>query len=99
MLLQLLQHVAVADIGAHERHLQLAHRAFEAIIAHQGADQRAVQAAAALPVARQHVEDFVAVDQRTAAIDHLDAVAVAVERDAEIGAGVEDRARQGVQAG
>ena len=44
--LELLQHVTVADVGAQERHAELAHRALEPEVAHQRADQRTAQAAA-----------------------------------------------------
>ena len=35
---------------------------------------------------REHVKKLVAVDEDAAAVDHLHAIAVAVERDAEVGA-------------
>jgi hypothetical protein len=38
-----------------------------------------------VPVEREDVEKVVAVDDRTVLVDHLHAVAVAVEGDAEIG--------------
>ena len=86
--------VAVAHGTAGEGDVQFAEREFESEVAHLRADNAAEFAPLALPVARDHVEQFVAVDDAAVMIDHDDAVAVAVEGDAQVRAGVQHLARQ-----
>ena len=83
--LQLLQHVAVADRGAIERDAFARQRLLEAEVGHQRADDAARQRLAAPIVHRDHVEQLVAVVGAAVAVDHQQAVAVAVERDADVG--------------
>ena len=85
VLLEHLQHVPVADIGAQEFDAEIRDRAFDAVVRHQRADDRTAQRAVRVAVAGQHKEQVVAVGNRAVVIDHLQAVAVAVEGDAEIG--------------
>ena len=61
--------------------------ALEADIRHHGADDAAAfELAARSPGARDQRQDLVAVDDAAALVAHHDAVGIAVERDAEIGA-------------
>ena len=70
---------------------RLAERLLQRVVGHQRADHRPAQAAAALPVVGQHVDQVVAVGRPPSAVDEQHAVAVAVEGDAEIGARSRER--------
>ena len=52
-----------------------------------------------MPVLGKHIKKLIAIDQSAVAVDHLHAIAVAVERDAEIGAGFDDRAHERLRPG
>ena len=80
------QHVTVADFRARKGYFQPRQRVLERKIAHLRARHAAVERAAALRVARDHIQQLVAVIGHAARIHHHQAVAIAVERDAEIGA-------------
>ena len=82
---ELFQHVAVADRGAVERDAFARQRLLEAEIRHQRADDAARQRLAPPIIHRDHVEELVAVVGAALAVDHQQPVAVAVERDADVG--------------
>src|SRR5438105_5985300 len=83
---ELLEHVSVADPDALENDAGAHEGVLEAEIAHQRADDAARQHAAPLVVARDHVEELIAVVDDAGGVDHHEAIAVAVEPDSEIGA-------------
>src|SRR5205814_9228431 len=89
-LLEQLQHVAVADLRAQELDAARAQRELEPEVRHHRADDRAAQRPRFEPVAREHIEELIAVDEVTALIDHQDAVAVAVERETHMRAHARD---------
>ena len=99
MLLQLLQHVAVAHVGADQRHVEFGQRELQAVVAHQGADHRPLQHSLRMPAACQHIEDVVAIGQYAMPVDQLHAIAIAVERDADVGAVRQHRLLQGLRMG
>ena len=83
----LLEHIAVADRRAHEFDAQAVEETLEPEIRHHGGDDaRLGKPAVFLPALRDHREQLVAVDQMAALVDQDDAVGVAVERDADVGA-------------
>ena len=86
LLLQLLEHVPVADFRARQRDALARQRVLEAEVAHQRADDTAVGDLPALVVGGDHVQQLVAVVERAFAVGHDQAVAVAVERHAQVGA-------------
>jgi hypothetical protein len=96
---QRLVHVTVTDVAAHERNLQVGEGLLHAVVAHQRADHRAMQAAFGLPRAGQDVQQVIAVDRIALVVGHQHAVAVTIEGDAEIGAGLADLGRQVVDVG
>ena len=87
VLAHVLEHVAVADRGAHELQPEAAEIALEAEIGHDGGDDAGLRQAPVLaPGARDDGHELVAVDELPLLVDDEDAVGVAVERDADIGA-------------
>ena len=79
--------VAVPDLGAAEGQAEAGKEALQAEIGHDGGDDAAAgEAAGKMHVARDQAEDLVAVDDFAAFIGEDDAVGIAVERDADIGA-------------
>ncbi len=82
-----LEHVAVADWRARERDCQRPEIAFEAEIGHHGRDDAGLgEAAVGLPALRDHRQQLIAIDDAPALVGDEHAVAVAVERDADVGA-------------
>ncbi len=78
----------------------LGHRAPQAEVAHHRRDQRAVDEHAALGHReREDRHDLVAVDDAAEVVDGEAAVGVAVVGDAEVGAVVHDRGREGLEVG
>ena len=88
---QHLQDVAVAHGRAHERDAELLQREFEPEIAHDGADDGALEVARGEPRLGQDVQELVAVHGAAEVVHHHEAVAVAVERDAGVGPHAGDR--------
>ncbi len=83
----LLDDVAIADRRSHQAQAELLDGALETEVAHHGRDHgAALQRAAFDHVARRERQDRVAVDQVALLVDHLTAVGVAVEADADVGA-------------
>ena len=93
-LLHQLEHVTVADRRARERDAAAVERLFEAEVAHLRADEAARHRAAPPVVERDHIEQLVAVVRATLGIDHDQPIAVAVERDAEVGPMLDHRRLQ-----
>jgi hypothetical protein len=91
--------MAVADLGTDEADTGLRERLLQPEIGHQRTDDGALQPAARLPVARKHVQQVVAIADRTTAVDEHHPVAVAIERDAQIGAGFPHPRRQRLRVG
>ena len=91
--LELLEHVAVADLGAHEGDAEFAEAALEGVVGHQRADNArdwALQHA----VAHDHVEEFVAVVDVALGVRHDQAVRVAVEAHRDVAAVLGGKARE-----
>ena len=88
------EHVAVADLGAQELDAEVAQRELEPQVAHDRADDGAAQAARLAAVARENVDELIAVDEIAALVDHDDAIAVAVEREADVRPHAGDRELQ-----
>ena len=82
-----LEHVAVADRRAHEAELALVEIALEAEVGHhRGDDAAADQPAVLRPAIGDGRHELVAVDHLAVLADQHDAVGVAIERDADVGA-------------
>ena len=78
--------------AAHQLDAELAQRELEADVAHHGRDDGvALQPALALQLTAAHQQHRVAVDDAPAVIDEDRAVAVAVERHAQLAAALDDR--------
>ena len=96
---QLLEDVAVADLGAHDVDAAPAQRLLDAEVGHQRADDARAPAALVEAVGGHHVEQLVAVVEAAGAVDDLQPVGVAVERDAVVGTAgahrVDERLRRG----
>ncbi len=79
---QLLVHVAVADLGAHELDAEPAQRQLDRHVGHEGAD-RAGHAEPLRPsIGDQQVKQLVPVVEPAVAVHQLQAVGIAVQRDA-----------------
>ena len=86
-LLHLLDDVPVADGRAQERHAAFLEGLLEPPVRHDGPDDGLGALAFALHLVRPQVEDVVPVEEGPGVVGDDDAVGVAVERDAEVGAG------------
>ncbi len=96
----LFEHVAVADRGLDHADPVLAHREFEAQVAHHRGDEGVLAELAALFHAeREDRHDLVAVDDIAVRVDGEAAVGVSVVGDTHIGAGFEHGASQVVEVG
>ncbi len=83
--------VAVADVAAQQLTAIRFDRALEAEVAHDRSDEGASpKALGAKHARRAQCHDHVAVDLIAFLVDHDDAVGVAVEGDAEVGAALSD---------
>ena len=82
---QFLEDVAVADLGANQLDAALAQRQLDGHVGHQRADHAAHRLALREAVEDHHVEQLVAVVEAPLGIDILQAVGIAVERDAAVG--------------
>ena len=98
-LAQLVEHVAVADAGHGDLDPGLLHRLVEAVVAHHGDGDAAGQLAAPGHPARDQGDQLVAVVAATAAVDGEDAIAVAVEGEADRRLGAGDRAGELLEVG
>ncbi len=76
------EHVAVTDLRAFEFDALLAQRHFEPEIAHHGSHHRTLQRSGALARCRDDVDELVAIDDAAETVDHDEAVAITIERDA-----------------
>ena len=87
MLTHVLEHVAVANLGARHLESDIGEKAFEAEIGH---DRRhnawLAEAPVFLPALRDNAHKLVSVDHLPALVDDQDAVGVPVERNADVGA-------------
>ena len=84
LFLEHLQHVAIPDLGARERNPHFLERALQREIGHQGSGD-ALQPAVFRALARDDEQELVAVVEPAVPVGHEHAVAVPVERDAQIG--------------
>jgi hypothetical protein len=73
---------SIADLGATELDALFRERMFQPQIAHHRTDDRADQLLPLLALARNDVEQLIAVDQSAEVIHHHETVTVAIERDA-----------------
>src|SRR5260221_5134292 len=89
-----LEHVAVADAGAREGDAHLAEPALEREVGHQRADHAAREAAARLAMLHDRIQQLVPVEERAVPVGHREAVAVAVEGDAEVSIALDHGARE-----
>ncbi len=100
VLLHLLQHVPVAHGRLHEPDARALHGQLEAEVGHHGRDDGVGAQCGTLPHRqREHGEDLVAVDLVTGVVHGQAAVGVAVVRDAEVRAVLDDRGLELVQVG
>jgi len=83
-LLEQREHVSIADLGAQELDTEAAQRELEPEVTHDRADDGAAQFLRRAPFARQDVDELIAVDEVAPFVDHDDAVAVTVEREAHV---------------
>src|SRR5690606_24057514 len=83
-LLELGHDVAIADRGPREGDIQRLQPQLQTQIAHHGADNAPELHLASTPVAGDHIENFVPVDNVALVIDQNHTVAVAIECDAQI---------------
>ncbi len=94
---QLGHHIAIADLGPHEGDIQIGQPQLETEIAHQGTHHPTLEATTALEIARDQIEQLVAIHCRPGVIHHQDPITVAVEGDADVGVLVEHRLLQALQ--
>ena len=86
-----LEHVAVADLGLAHPDAGGAHGLHEAEVAHHGRDDGVLgEPALLVQREREDREELVAVDDVALGVDRQAAVGVAVEREADVGAVLED---------
>src|SRR6185437_16094572 len=88
------EHVAVADLGTLELDAALAKGDLEAEVGHHGADHGTPQGAVALACMGDDEQELIAVEDAAEMIDHDEAIAVAVEREAHVSAHAGDRELQ-----
>ena len=87
VLAHMLDDIAVADRGARQRQVQALQIALEAEIGHDGGDHAAAREPAATAASSgDQRHDLVAIDDAALLVGDDDAVGVAIERDADIGA-------------
>ena len=99
VLAHMLADIAVADRRARQRQAVAAEIALQAEIGHDGGDDAVpAQPPVLVPGGGDHRHQLVAVDDAALLVDEDDAVGVAVERDAEIGAHLVHLARQRLRA-
>ena len=91
--------MAVADPGPHETDAARLQRTLETEVAHQRADYRTAQRPGGQAIAHEQEQQVVAVADRSVRVDHLHAIAVAVEGDAEVGAALAHGRLQQAQVG
>ena len=82
--LQGLEHVTVADFGAHELHPALAQGQLHGHVGHERTDHTRHLGTAVQAVRGHDVEQLIAVEQTAFGVDDLQAVGVAVERNAHV---------------
>src|SRR5579862_58026 len=82
---ELLQYIAIADLRAQQSNPGLRQRLLQAQVAHERANHTAGEHAAPLVIARDNVQELIAIVETAFAVGHHQTVAVAVERDAEVG--------------
>ena len=100
VLAHMFEDVAIADGGAGQSEADAAEIALEAEIGHDGGDDaRLGEAAIILPAFGDDGHELVAIDDLALFIDDDDAVGVAIERDADIGAHFADLADDGIGRG
>src|SRR5690606_27808907 len=99
MLVELLVDVAIPDLRPDEVDAAIGESPLQPEVGHHRADHRSLQPPALLPVAREHVEEVVAVAHLALVIDEHDPVTVAIESDAEVGAGVAQPPCQSLRMG
>src|SRR5208282_5429760 len=68
-------------------------------IGHQGANHSTFESTSPLMMARDYIQQLVAIVESSVTVDHNQTIAVAVERDAEIGAYALDRTLQRLRMG
>ena len=92
--------IAVADLRALQLHADALEMVLEAEVGHDGGDDGVLrQPALAFPRCRDHAEQLVAIDDLAVLVAHHDAVGVAIERDADVGAIVVHRIDHGAGVG
>src|SRR6185312_4643111 len=79
------EHVAIADRRALEIDATLAQRHLQTEVAHHRADHRTSERAAAAARLRNDVEELIAIENAAEVIDHDEADAVAIQREAHVG--------------
>src|SRR6516162_3846598 len=100
VLAHMLEHIAVADRGARERKADAVEIALEAEVRHHGGDDAGLgEVAIVLEARRDDGQELVAVDDAAALICDDDAIGVAVEGDADVGAHLLDLGAQGGRLG
>ncbi len=98
-LAQFLQHIAVADLGAHELDALALQRQFDRHIGHQRADHAGNAVSTGDAVLHDRIQQLVAVVEPAVGVDHLQAVGIAVEGQPEVRAVGLDRLDQLVGRG
>ena len=78
------EHVAVADLGAQKLDAQSRSAISRPRLVITVPTTGPRRASALAPIAGQDVQELIAIDEIAALVDHDDAVAVAVERDADM---------------
>src|ERR1043165_7042712 len=88
------QYIAIADRRALQGDAFPRQSLLETEIAHEGADDAAMQRTATAIVERNHVQQLIAVVRASLTIDHHEAIAVAVQANADIRAMLDHLALQ-----
>jgi hypothetical protein len=97
---QRLEDVAVADLRRRHLDARIAHGDVEAVVGHDGhRDAAAGELPGPTQVQGGERDELVAVDDRPGAIDRQHAITVAVQREAERVAAVDDRPRERIDVG
>ena len=95
----LVEHVAIADLGHRDLDARRLHRPVEAVVGHHGDDDAAVELTARRQPARSQRDQLVTVVDAAVAVDRQHAIGIAVEGEADFGAGAGDALGQRLEVG
>ena len=97
--MQDLQHITVAHFGPHKLHASLLEGHFHRQIGHQGAHRAGHGFIPGQAVCDHQIQQLIAIEQATTGVHDLQAIGIAIERNAVIGPVVLDRLHQRLGVG